>query len=160
MKTSHASEGQSAADGRHVAEERLDVQPVEECLWFRVPNGSEEESLPERPGCDRHANHLHIVARSSQRDVLDADEACISHTDDVMAKEIACQQDLAGTALEGTQVQPVDRQSDRTRIECGHILHRHEDVAVADADDEPGKVRIASLGQTSNHVSDLTYSLP
>jgi hypothetical protein len=97
-------------------------------------------------------DHLPCAVELGQFDLIGPDEAATDEVDEMTRQEVLPEEELAWSALESPQVDPLTFKVDVTRIETSHLADRDEQVAPFDFDDESHDGGMGGISHSGDEV--------
>ncbi len=95
-----------------------------------------------------------------QLDLFGADETSAYKVDEVAGEQVPREEELAGAALEVSQVHRPAFEADAAVLEIGDLADRYEQVTSGDAHDRSDDRRVRLLVQAHDEILDAAHLLP
>ena len=147
--------GNPKASGGDVANEGLNGFPVHEGLWVDMTGeASGEEATEQGSTTGIDANHFPRAIHLGEFDLVGGDEASTHQVDEVASHQVLGQEQLARTALELSQVDPLCSEDHPVRSQLRNLGDLHEELSATDANDEPGDGRVHRRANTDDDVNN------
>src|SRR6185312_13707493 len=152
--------GHAQADGRDVADERLDARPVEELAGRDVGAERLGQQAPQAAaGAGVDADDPPGAADEGELDLVGANEARALDVDQLTVEQVALEQDLLGAPLEVAQVELRLAQHDPARADVRDALHAEVGPPPGDGHEHARDPRIADAAEADDQILDLAEPL-
>ena len=150
-------QGHQELGGRHLADERLDVLPIEDDVAAKVGPGAARQQAAQhglRAAVD--AREVPAVGARRQDEVVRLHDPALDHVDEVSPEHVGREQHLAWTALERLGADGVRLQAHGAGLEGFDDVLADEHVLRTDAHLHPGHGRIGAVGELDDEVLDAS----
>lgn len=160
MQTSQLAIGNAQARRRHVTDERFDRGKVHDGFGLdERPETRAQQAAEEGAATGIHPDHLPAAVDLGQLNFVPRNQAAVHQIDEVARHEVFAQQNLARTALEASQVDPVALERDPALGQATDFANRHEQVATLNAHHRADEWRVGVVAETRDQVLDAAHSV-